>query len=256
MEKKILLIVLACCYFQLGFNQEIDKLVKDFKSSDWTVVVVAKKNLENFEAKALPELINLLNDNSVIKLENISDLIYPGAEKFFGHGQIIDYDIDKISIRAGWLIEELTFQNFGFSGIHIQESKLIDYIKFSFPEYYNNSSNRQKLENSSTLEKRDLIMKLSYDKVINWWKKESGNWNRFNAIMDALNSTDEKRQVKALFYIRNGTTKCAGLTKDKYESEIRDKINELSKVKLKRVSEHAKLILLDKNYEWLNIKQD
>jgi hypothetical protein len=230
MEKKILLIVIACCFLQFNLNKEIDKLIKDFKSNDWVVVLKAKKNLENLESKALHELIDLLKDESVNKLGNTGDLIYPGADKFFGHGQIINYDIDKISIRAGWLIEEMTFQNFGYSGIHIQENRIIDYIKFNFPEYYNNSSNRENLENRSTSEKRALVSKLSYNKVIDWWKKESKNWNRLAALLDALNSTDEKRQVKALFYLRNGTSKCTGLNKNVYESKIKKRIIELSKV--------------------------
>lgn len=255
MEKKVLLIVVACCFIHFSLNREIDKLIKDFKSNDWIIVLKAKKDLENLEGKALPELINLLDDKSVSKLINTGDLIYPGAEKFFGHGQIIDYDIDKISIRAGWLIEELTFQNFGYSGIHIQENRLLNYIKFTFPEYYNNSINRENLENSSTTEKRTIINKLSHDKVIDWWKKESKNWNRLDALVDALNSADEKRQVKALFYLRNGNSKCTELTKDVFDSKIKERIIELSKVKLKRVSEHAKLILLDEKYEWLKMKQ-
>jgi len=256
MEKKILLIVVACFCFHFSFSQEIDNLVSDFQSNDWETVLQAKKSLENLEGKSIPELVRLLDNNSTVKLENTGALIYPGAEKFFGYGQIIDYGIDKISIRAGWLLEELAFQNFGFSGVHIQENKLIDYIKFTFPDYYNNSSNRKKLESFSVTEKRTIIMELGHKKVTNWWEKESDNWNRLDALLDALYSTDEKRQVKALFYIRNGKTKCSGLTKSIYESKIKGRISELSKVNLKRVSEHAKLILFDQNFEWLKMKQD
>ncbi len=256
MKKKILLIILACLYFHFSFNQGIDELINNFQSNDWNTVLTAKNSLENLDSKSIPKLIGLLDDNAIIKLKNTGDLIYPGAEKFFGYGLIIDYDIDKISIRAGWLLEELTFQNFGFSGVHIQESRLINYLKFNFPEYYNNSVNRKKFESCRVDEKRAIILKLSHEKVTKWWEKEAGSWKRLNALIDALYSTDEKRQVKALFYLRNGKTKCPGLTESAYESKIKGRIIELSKVELKRVSEHAKLILLDQDFEWLEMKQD
>jgi hypothetical protein len=256
-RKKLLLVIIACGYMNISFNQElsVDLLLKDFQSNNWPSVLKAKEDLENLEGKSIPKLMNLLSVNSVRKLENTGDLIYPGAERFYGRGQIIEYDIDDISIRAGWLLEELTFQNFGFTGVHIQEDKLVDFIKFTFPDYYNNSSNRKKLEAGSAIEKRRIIKSLSIKAVNEWWAKESDNWNRLNALLEALNSDDEKRQVKALFYIRNGKTKCTGLTESFYKAKIQDRIIELSKVQLKRVSEHAKLILLDMEYEWLKIKQ-
>lgn len=255
MEKKILLIVLAAFCYQLSYNQDIDKIFNDFQSNDWEIVSKAKNSLENLEEKSIPGLVKLLDDNSTVKLENTGALIYPGAEKFFGYGQIIDYDIDKLSVRAGWLLEDLTFNNFGFSGVHIEKNKLIDYIKFNYPEYYNNSSNRKKLESCSVSDKRALIMKLSRNKVNSWQEKGTGDWSRLEALIDALNSSDEKRQVKALFYIRNGKTGCTGLDRRIFEAKIRGRIIELSKVNLKRVSEHAKLILLDKDLEWLKMKQ-
>lgn len=258
MEKKLLIAVIACGYMLLGISQEksVDKLIKDFQSNDWPTVIKAKENLENLEGKSIPELMNLLGSCTVIKLQNTGDLIYPGAEKFYGHGQIIDYDIDDICIRAGWLLEEITFQKFGFDGVHIQEGRLDNYIKYNFPGYYNSENNKNKLEKMATAEKRSLIEDLSIKKANEWWKKESKGWNRLSALVEALKSDDEKRQVKALFYIRNGRTNCTGLTKSFYKKNIHSIINELSKVQTKRVSEHAKLILLDMNYEWLKIKQN
>jgi hypothetical protein len=257
MEKKLLLVVIVCGYMLMGFNQErtVNDLLKDFQSDDWPTVLKAKESLENLEGKSIPDLIKLLSSDSFVKLQNTSDLIYPGAEKFYGHGQIIDYDIDDISIRAGWLLEEITFQRFGFDGVHIQEDRLISFIKNNFTDYYIIPGNRDKLEKLTIHEKRNLIKDMSVKKAIEWWKRESKNWNRLSALIGALRSDDEKRQVKALFYIRNGRTQCTGLTKSFYKRNIHHIINELSKVQLKRVSEHAKLILLDTRYEWLKMKQ-
>jgi hypothetical protein len=257
MEKKLLIVVLVCGYMLMGFNQErsVDTLLKDFQSNDWPTVLKAKENLENLEGKPIPELMNLLSSSSIVKLQNTGDLIYPGAGKFYGHGQIIDYDIDDISIRAGWLLEEITFQRFGFDGVHIQEDRLVNFIKYNFPVYYNSPGNKDKIENISTPEKRSLIKDLSIKKAIEWWEKEAQDWNRLSALVSALRSDDEKRQVKALFYIRNGRTQCTGLTKSYYKKKMHHIVVELSKVQVKRVSEHAKLILLDTSYEWLKMKQ-
>lgn len=257
MEKKFLIVALVCGYMLISFNQgrSVDALLKDFQSNDWPTVLKAKENLENLEGKSIPELINLLSSDLIVQLQNTGDLIYPGAEKFYGHGQIIDYGIDNISIRAGWLLEEITFQRFGFDGVHIQKDKLVNFIKNNFPDYYNIQGNKEKLEKIKIPEMRGLIKDMSIKKAIQWWEKESTGWNRLSALVGALRSDDEKRQVKALFYIRNGRTQCTGLTKSYYRRNIHHIVNELSKVQIKRVSEHAKLILLDTNYEWLKMKQ-
>ena len=257
MEKKLLIVVIAVGYMLISFNQEqsVDELIKDFQSNDWPTVIKAKENLENLEGNSIPELMNLLGSCSINKLQNTGDLIYPGAEKFYGHGQIIDYDIDDMCIRAGWLLEEISFQKFGFDGVHIQEDRLVNFIKHNFPDYYNSPGTIDKIENLSTSEKRSLIKEMSIKKAVEWWERESKNWSRLSALIGALRSDDEKRQVKALFYIRNGKTQCTGLTKSFYKKKIHHIINELSKAQVKRVSEHAKLILLDTSYEWLKIKQ-
>jgi hypothetical protein len=257
MKKKLLVFVVVWVYMLAGYAQEmsIDALLKDFKSNDWPTVINAKEKLENMEEKSIPYLIDMLGVKSYVKLVNTGDLIYPGAEKFYGRGQIIDYDIDDLIVRAGWLLEELTFQNFGFSGIHIQEDRLINFIKVNYPGYYDNNSNRKKLDKCSVAEKRRLIKDLSISEAREWWSRESAGWNRLDALVSALKSDDEKRQVKALFYLRNGKTQCTGLTKGYYEASIQSIVVELSKVQTKRVSEHAKLILLDTNYDWLKMKQ-
>ncbi len=257
MKKKLLTVVMVCGYIFTGLGQEqpVSSLLKDFQSDDWQTVSRAKESLENMEGKSIPELINLLSSGSLIKLQNTGDLIYPGAERFYGHGQIIDYDIDDIAIRAGWLLEDITFQRFGFDGVHMQEDRLDNFIKNNFPGYFESPGNKDKLEKISASEKRRLIKELSIKNAREWYEKESKNWNRLGSLVSALRSDDEKRQVKALFYIRNGRTQCTGLTKSYYKKKMHHIVVELSKVDIKRVSEHAKLILLDTNYEWLKMKQ-
>jgi hypothetical protein len=231
-----------------------DNLLNQFKSTDWPAVLQAKESIENMEAAAVPQLMNMLNDFSMRKLKNTGDLIYPGTRKFYGHGQILDYNIDEICIRVGWLLEDLAFQNFGFAGIYIPEEELTDFIQYNFKDYAAGLPSKQNLENMSTGEKRKIIRSLSIKKTQEWWSRNSGNWNRLDALVESLQSTDEKCQVKALFYIRNGKTQCTGLTKVFYQDRLEAIIRELARNDLKRISENAKLILMDMDFEWLGLK--
>ena len=235
-------------------QSDIEKLMIDFTSADWPTVKAAKQKLENYEGQAIPVVIKLLDRNEIVKLTNTGSLIYPGAEKFFGYGQIVDYDIDNLSIRAGWLLEEISFNNFGFTGYHLAPDDLMPFIKVTFSNYYNNANNRKKLETSSEAELRNIIYKLSIQNAKDWWKAEGSTWTRLDALVDALKSFDEKRQVKALFYMRNGDTKCTGLTKDYYIDNISKEIVRLSSSDTQRVSEHARLILFDTKFLWLDDK--
>lgn len=235
-------------------QDDIPTLMKNFSSSDWPTVKTAKEKLENYEGKAIPQLIAMLDNDKVVKLTNTGSLIYPGAEKFFGYGQMVDYDIDNLSIRAGWLLEDISFNNFGFSGVHLAPDDLVPFIKVTFPEYYNNTTNRKTIESSTPDQLRDIIHKLSVQNAKKWWKEEGASWTRLNALTEALQSYDEKRQNKALFYMRNGTTKCTGLTKDYYIDNISKDIVRLSSSDTKRISENAKLILFDTKFVWLDNK--
>lgn len=235
--------------------QDKKQLLSDFVSADWQKVKAAKIELENLQGNILPDLIQLLESKEKTKLTNTGSLIYPGAEKFFGHGQILDYDIDYIAIRAGWLIEEISFNNFGFSGIHLPQEEMGDFIRITFPDYYGNAANRKKIEGASQNELHSIVQDLAVNAAKLWWKDQGSNFTRLKSLVNALQSTDEKRQVKALFYLRNGTSKCDGLSKDVYYNELIREVGRLSSSDIQRISEHAKLILLDTKFEWLALKE-
>jgi len=256
MKKTIISLVL--CFFLSTYpgtgSEPIGQLISDFLSTDWPTVLVAKEKIENIGSACISDMIAIMNDCRELKLQNTGDLIYPGAEKFFGHGQIIDYDIDIACVRAGWLLEDLTFRNFGFTGIHLPDNELTGFIQNNFPDYFNNPANHTQYEELTASGKRRLIRSLSIEQVNNWWKTVAASWNRLDALENALNSKDEKCQVKALFYMRYGITKCKGLNERYYRTRLDNSIKKLSRVDLGRVSEHAKLIMLDSDFDWLAIK--
>jgi hypothetical protein len=236
-----------------SYAQSNNELVDDFQESDWITVLDAKQEIENREKELIPELIMMLDENREVKLKNTGDLIYPGAEKFYGHGKIIDYDIDNLAIRAGWLLEDITFENFGFSGIHIQAEKLVPFVKYTYPQYY--SENEKAVDEMSEAELRKLIREKSITSAQQWWTDNSDSWTRLKGLENAMKSEDERRRAKVLSYLRNGTTKCSGLDNNFYKSDLHAMITKLSKSNIKRVSEQAKLILDDTSQEWLKIKQ-
>lgn len=258
--KRFAIYLLFCCYSLSNLsatgNESIKKLIADFLSADWPAVISAKEKIENLGSAAIPEIITVMNDCKVNKLQNTGDLIYPGAEKYFGHGQIIDYDIDDLCVRAGWLLEELTFRNFGFTGIHLPDNELSDFIKKSFSDYYNIAANQRRLDELTAQGKRKLIRSLSIEQVNSWWQSSSKDWNRLNALEEALNSQDDKCQVKALFYLRNGKTRCKGLSESYYKTRLEQAVMRLSNAELNRISENAKLIMLDSDFDWLLDKPD
>ena len=253
--KNIIVSLLICCsYFPVSVkaNEPLKQLLNDFISTDWPTVLLAKEKIENRESEGISEIIALMDNCTIYKLENTGDLIYPGADKFFGHGQIIDYDIDIACIRAGWILEEITFRNFGFTGIHLPAGELADFVRKTFPEY--TASSTKSLDQMDESEKRNLIRKLSIENAKTWWQNSSRQWSRLTALEQALSSKDEKCQVKALFYLRNGRTICTGLNQKFYKTKLSKVINRLSNSETGRVSENAKLIMLDSDFSWLALK--
>lgn len=65
-----------------------------------------------------------MKSREVVPLTDTMDLIYPGAKTFYGHGYIVNYDLDSLAVRAGWVLESITFQDFGFRSNTIQEDTL------------------------------------------------------------------------------------------------------------------------------------
>lgn len=252
--KKYFIIILLVGFNILCINAiDIDQLISDFSGDDWPTVLKSKYELENMQEIALPQIMELLNQNKEVKLINTNDLIYPGASRFYGHGMMVDYDIDNISIRTGWLLEEITFQNFGFSTIHDRDENLITHIKIDFKEFLS-TSYLSKLEKMTPDELREEMRKMAVKKAENWWLNESTDWKRLHGIIDALHSDDSRRQILALQYLKSGESSCKGLTIETYLDELKGRIKYLSKSKIKRISEQAIFILSDNDFEFIRIK--
>ncbi|MEK0336720.1 MAG: hypothetical protein QQN41_04715 [Nitrosopumilus sp.] len=215
----------------------------------------SKEELVNIGKDAIPRLIELIKDTSFVKLKNTADLIYPGATEFYGHGYIIDYDIDWVSVRAGWVLEELTFEDFGFKQNQIKEDDLFKLIKSNYQsEYLEKGTYSVNFQDTTEIGKLKEYRKQLAIKVEKWWGENKDSWNRFEAIKLALNSNNSSRQHKALHYLRFEKTNCEGLTKESYNNELKSLVK-IVKTKGKNGAEvQAKLLLQDKEYYWLKSK--
>lgn len=221
MKYCILIVPLLVC--NLCFSQtRLDTMISQLKQPDFIKIYLVKDSIANQQKNAIPKLIELLKDTSFVKLQNTSDLIYPGASTYYGHGEQVYYDIDWVDIRAAWLFEEITFQDFGY--------RLLD-------------------------GKRSKIYHLTLaDSVSKWWQSNKNIWTRYSALKEALSSRDELRQEVALQFLRFDETKCDGLTLENYKNEIRPLVRKIKHSKNTN-AEQAKYLLQDHEYYWLKIKQ-
>ena len=203
----------------------ISELIEDFTSDDWMGrVAPAESELESRQAESIPEVLKLLDLDKVTKLRNTADLIYPGADRFYGHGWVMDYDVDWIPARAGWLLEELTFQDFGFhEGVVNHDEILMTVIKGKSDSYI--AELKEKLKNQDS---KKQARTLAIEKAKDWWQTTKKPWKRFEAVEVGLKSNDRKLQYRIFQWLRNGHTKCDGLTLVTFDQLLLPIIKQLS----------------------------
>ncbi|MGH1384621.1 hypothetical protein [Kordia sp.] len=218
---------------------KIKNLISDFVSEEWRKVSHSKDSLLNLGESSIPYLIDLLNSPKAYnKLKNTIDLIYPGAEEFYGHGPIVNYDIDWIAIRAGWVLESLTFQDFGFLHNVISEKELMELHIKNYATYAETGKHKVNFKKSELKKLNGSIRK-----VKDWWKKNKNGWTPLIELKNAIFSTNTNRQLKALDQMILVRYKIKGFNQKWFDKELKKRIIELSKSKDDELSSYAKWIL-------------
>jgi hypothetical protein len=99
-------------------EKAMDSLIKVFQSGYFANRIQnAEIDLENYQKLAIPTFIKMLYNTKKVGV-NPGDpyTFFANANCSFNHyGWTLDYNIDWLSIRAGWFLEELTFMDFGYS---------------------------------------------------------------------------------------------------------------------------------------------
>ena len=234
-------------------DEEVRKLVQDLVSEDYGIKVrLAKPKFESLQVRAIPELIKLLDRDELVKLTNTADLIYPGAKMFYGHGGILPYDIDWLSVRAGWVLEELTFRRFGFQEEGLNEEsirRLVPWVPRDVP-----------LEDIFELEWDPEVRRTMREEAVSrakeWWSKAQSGWKRLDDLEEALMSDSFNRQSFAIEWMRYGKTACEGLDLETYRERLLPLIQRLGDSSDKGVRVQAMYLLEDTSFSWLDLKRE
>jgi len=218
MVRLMLALCLLCPFPALA--GEIDTLIADFSSPDWQKVHVAANRLVSLEGEAVPALLPLLDSHDVVQLTNTADLIYPGAETFYGHGYVINYALDSLAVRAGWVLESMTFQDFGFRSGTITEDKLFKAMR--------ERPGDMPLEQAAGPQPKPEPVAEAAERAREWWKKSGKGWTRYKGLLAALDSGDFRQQAEAVIWMRSGVTDCAGFDEAVYKSKVEPRVRKLA----------------------------
>jgi hypothetical protein len=238
--KRVLSLCLAMQLFATcAFSQQnqIDSIIKDFKSFMFEYKIQpARRALERYEQVAIPKIIPLLYSTAFTKIEDEPYLMYPASKDYmFSHGYMIAYNLDWLSIRAGWLIEELTFMDFGYK-------TALDEKKYAVITDYDYRGKREiPWINAPTKASLLKTRKPMAEAVAAWWQKNKATFTRIGALKEALQSNNTTRQIIALDYLMDGLIgdDWDQLT-NKYKQEIEPLILALKKSNNKSIADNAK----------------
>jgi hypothetical protein len=218
------------------------ELISDFISSEWGKVFKAKDSLMNIGKITIPDLLKLMNDSKAFnKLQNTADLIYPGATEYWGHGWRINYDLDWIAIRAGWALEDLTSQHFGFKENVITEKELMELHQSNYSDYIKTGKHDVSFEREKFKQLESIIANAK-----KWWENSEENWTPLSGLKDAIFSDDINRQLDAIQQMRYPRFKIKGYTQEWFEREINERIIELNKTEDEGLKLQTDLLLREK----------
>ncbi|MCC1485660.1 hypothetical protein [Winogradskyella immobilis] len=218
------------------------RLINDFTSSEWDKVSKAKDSLLNIGKPIIPDLIRLMeNPKAFKKLQNTGDLIYPGATEFWGHGRVVDYDLDWIAIRAGWAMENLTLQHFGFSENVITEKELMDLHKKDYANYIETGIHDVNFERKKFKELESIIVNAK-----EWWNNSKKSWTPLIGLKEAIFSNDIPRQIDAILQMRYPRFEIKGYNQEWFENEVKARVIELNKSDDEGLKLQTNLLLREK----------
>jgi hypothetical protein len=163
-----------------------------FTGNDWLKVQRAAQRIESADRAGVAALIPMLRAPRRVPLSNTEELVYPGARRRNGTGPVIQYALDWTTDRAGWVLEALTFDDFGFSATA------------TAPE-----------SAAETAARRARAARAART----WWRHNNARWTRLDAVREALSGTTD-RQRRVLYWLRFGTTPCAGFNVRFFYDEV------------------------------------
>lgn len=101
------------------------------------------------------------------------------------------YNLDWVCGRAAWLLEKLTFQDFGYQDRTITEAKLLALHKQGYQFYLANCIRLLDFKDKTPRERLKIYRLGQSTKVAAWWNKQPPMWTGYAALIEALASADE-----------------------------------------------------------------
>jgi hypothetical protein len=153
------------------------------------------------------------------------------------------YDIDYIDVRAAWVLEAITFNDFGFRNVTLTERALIDAAR---------DGRRDVLLEEALPQLRQLneqARREGAEVAKRWWRVSETNWSRYSGLLDALQSDDSDRVFWAVHFLRFGESPCPGLDASSYRRDIFPIIRRLAaQTTDDSLRDQLRLLLEDENW--------
>lgn len=193
------------------------KMRERFVSNDWRKVQRAAVKIESADRAGVSALMLMLRRNRRVRLTNTGDLIYPGASRPSSEGRVIQYELDWTADRVGWVLEAMTFEDFGFAS----------------------TSTGATASEGVAAQRRARAVRAARA----WWRQHRETWSRLDAVRDALaGSVDRQRRV--LEWLRFGTTPCRGFDVRFFNAEVVPQLRALyPRTRDREVREHVAELL-------------
>ncbi len=217
----------------------------------WGEVRAAAQALESQGAGAIDALFALLNRDERVDLVDTADLIYPGAKQFYGHGYLVDYDLDWLPVRAGWVLEAITFRDFGFRDGALTEDPLLRAAVAGMRDV--------PLDQVAAIKKDPEARRRQRAEAVaraeRWWAGvDRAAWSRLQELLEALASDSPARQVAALGWLRYGESACPGLDRKSYDERVLPLVEPLAAAADRNVRDQARMLLEDRDKYGLSLK--
>lgn len=219
--KNSLQILLSLFFINIYFAQKIniDSLISEINQNDFQRILRAKERISQIPKIAIPNLIKNMNNISYSEIYNQKPYNIPGSEEIFDCGTFLNYDINWISVRSAWILEEITFQEFGFYDLDISTIQLVK----QYEEVYKKKFDSKLIRNSTSDKRKKILQKILAKKVENWWKENENYWSTFIGVKEALTSKSYNRMENALIFLLRSNL----LEDEQQKKEIIPLLNEI-----------------------------
>lgn len=187
--------------------------------SEWDTVEDAARKTERGGRASIPSLLEMMDDERYIPLQHTAGLGYPGGKDFFAHGFLADCPLNWLPARAGWVLEKITFEDFGFSVGSEERDRIWKQVA---PMRARGDSEEQIDAFVKADELAKVVPRARKSRALAraWWSKRQTDWTRFRGIQDALNSDNPIRQHRALDFLANTDNICDGLTLQSFRTDL------------------------------------